>query len=46
MQGYRAGSGTTLAVAKKLNRDWIGIELNEKYIPMIDKRLEKTGLLF
>ena len=35
-----AGSGTTLAVAKRLNRDGIGIELNPDYLPLIVRRLE------
>lgn len=34
-----AGSGTTLKVAKDLNRNYIGIELNPEYIPLIEKRL-------
>ena len=34
-----AGSGTTLAVAKRLRRDFTGIELNPKYIPLIEKRV-------
>jgi len=34
-----AGSGTTLLVAKKLNRKYIGIELNEEYIKIINQRL-------
>jgi DNA modification methylase len=34
-----AGSGTTLLVAKKLKRNYIGIELNEEYIDIINKRL-------
>ncbi|MGH9071959.1 MAG: DNA-methyltransferase [Acidimicrobiales bacterium] len=33
-----AGSGTTLAVAKRLNRDSIGIELNPEYLPLIERR--------
>jgi len=35
-----AGSGTTLAVAKRLNMDSIGIELNPDYLPLIVRRLE------
>lgn len=35
-----AGSGTTLAVAKRFNRDSVGIELNPKYLPLIINRLE------
>jgi hypothetical protein len=34
-----AGSGTTLAVAKELRRDFIGIELNPEYHKLIDKRV-------
>ena len=34
-----AGSGTTLEVAKSLRRDFIGIELNESYKPLIDDRV-------
>lgn len=34
-----AGSGTTLKVAKDLNRNYIGIELNPEYIKLIEKRL-------
>jgi len=36
-----AGSGTTIAVAKKHGRKWIGIEKDKKYIPHIKKRLSK-----
>jgi len=34
-----AGSGTTLAVAKKLERRFIGFELSKKYVKMIEQRL-------
>lgn len=34
------GSGTTAVVAKKFNRDFIGIELNPKYAEMARRRLE------
>ena len=33
------GSGTTGLVAKKLKRNYIGIELNEKYIAIAEKRI-------
>ena len=33
------GSGTTGAVAKALHRDWIGIELETKYIELARKRI-------
>lgn len=33
------GSGTTGAVAKKLNRHWLGIEREEKYIKVATERL-------
>ena len=33
------GSGTTAKVAQDEGRDWIVIELNPKYIPMIEKRV-------
>jgi len=35
-----AGSGTTLAVAKKLGRQWLGIELSKDYVKRIKSRLE------
>lgn len=34
-----SGSGTTLAVAKGLRRDYLGIELNPGYIGLIEERL-------
>lgn len=36
-----AGSGTTLAAAKRLNREYLGIELSENYVEMIQQRLDK-----
>jgi site-specific DNA-methyltransferase (adenine-specific) len=36
------GSGTTLAVAKKLGRNWIGFELSAEYAGQIKKRLRGT----
>jgi len=35
-----AGSGTTLKMAKKNNRNYIGIEISDEYIDIINKRLE------
>lgn len=35
------GSGTTLAVAKKLGRQWLGIELSEEYVARIQQRLDR-----
>jgi DNA modification methylase len=34
-----AGSGTTLAVAKKLGREWVGCELSADYVRSATKRL-------
>lgn len=34
-----AGSGTTLAVAKKLGRQWYGCELSEAYAARVEERL-------
>ncbi len=36
------GSGTTMTVAKKLGRKWIGLELSGEYVRYINERLEKT----
>ena len=33
------GSGTTGLVARKLSRNYLGIELNPEYIKIADKRL-------
>ena len=39
-----SGSGTTLIVAKELRRNYLGIELNKKYIDMAEKRLKATTI--
>ncbi|WP_404306204.1 DNA-methyltransferase [Neorhodopirellula lusitana] len=36
------GSGTTMSVAKKLGRQWMGFELSEDYATYINERLAKT----
>jgi DNA modification methylase len=38
-----AGSGTTLAVAKVLGRDSVGIELNTDYIALAEERIAQAG---
>jgi len=38
------GSGTTGVVAKKLNRKWIGIEKEEKYIEIAQKRIDDVRI--
>ena len=38
------GSGTTGIVAKKLGRDYIGIELNPKYIEMAGRRIKAISI--
>jgi len=40
-----AGSGTTLAVAKKLSRNYVGIELSEDYVARIRHRLDGVTAL-
>jgi site-specific DNA-methyltransferase (adenine-specific) len=37
------GSGTTGAVAKKLHRSWIGIERDEAYIHIAQKRIDEVA---
>jgi hypothetical protein len=37
------GSGTTAAVSKRLNRNYVGIELNPEYHGLIHERLDKTA---
>jgi site-specific DNA-methyltransferase (adenine-specific) len=39
-----AGSGTTLAVAKKLDRQWIGCELSDEYVRAATERLATIGV--
>lgn len=38
------GSGTTLCVAKKLGRQWMGFELSADYVRYIRHRLDKTNM--
>lgn len=38
------GSGTTLCVAKKLGRQWMGFELSEEYVRHIRERLQDAGV--
>lgn len=37
-----SGSGTTAVVAKKLNRNYIGMDLNETYADMAEKRIAEA----
>jgi len=39
-----AGSGTTMAVASRLGRHGVGIELNPTYVPMIERRTAQQSL--
>jgi DNA modification methylase len=41
-----SGAGTTALVASKLERNFVGIELNQKYIDISNKRLDKALGLF
>jgi site-specific DNA-methyltransferase (adenine-specific) len=36
---FTCGSGTTLVACEKLNRKWIGIELEEKYCEIAKQRI-------
>lgn len=38
------GSGTTAVAAKKLNRNFIGYEIQEKYIEIAKRRLKQVDL--
>lgn len=40
------GSGTTAVVARKLNRNYIGFELNPDYVHLAEKRVEKELGMF
>jgi len=40
------GSGTTAIVARKLNRNYIGIELSPEYIKIAEKRIQKELGMF
>ena len=39
-----SGSGTTLVVAKKLGRQWLGFELSRDYTTRIRERMAKTSV--
>ena len=40
------GSGTTALMAQKLGRKWIGIELNEEYATIINKKTAQGELFW
>ena len=37
-----AGSGTACVVAKRMGRQFVGIELNNSYVEMAERRLAHT----
>jgi len=37
------GSGTTAVVAKALDRNWVGIEKEKKYVELANNRIKKYG---
>ncbi len=37
------GSGTTAVVAKKLGRNFLGFEINPRYVNMANRRLATDG---
>ena len=39
------GSGTTGVACKNLNRDFIGIEKDDKYFEIAKERIENTNIL-
>lgn len=41
-----SGAGTTAMVAKKIRRDFVGVELNQKYIDISERRFRKEFGLF
>jgi site-specific DNA-methyltransferase (adenine-specific) len=43
---FFAGSGTTLAVAQKLNRNWIGVDMGEESIKTIKERMVNLDATF
>ena len=40
------GSGTTAVMAQRLNRNWVGIELNPKYAEIINSRTSQMDLFY
>lgn len=40
------GAGTTAVVAKRLNRHYVGIELNQEYIDIANKRINGEKIVF